>query len=52
MGEALLAMNSAINGKYGQRESALKILIVGAGIGGLSSAIGLRMQGHNVQVRV
>ena len=52
MGEALLAMTSATNGEHGHQDSALKILIVGAGIGGLSAAIGLRMQGHNVQVRV
>jgi hypothetical protein len=45
-GEGLLAMTA------GHGDSPLKILIVGAGIGGLSSAIGLRMQGHSVQVRV
>ena len=29
----------------------LKVLIVGAGIGGLTSAIALRRQGHHVEVR-
>jgi 2-polyprenyl-6-methoxyphenol hydroxylase-like FAD-dependent oxidoreductase len=29
---------------------ALKILVIGAGIGGLTAAIALRNQGHDVQV--
>jgi 2-polyprenyl-6-methoxyphenol hydroxylase-like FAD-dependent oxidoreductase len=29
----------------------LKVLIVGAGIGGLAAAIALRQQGHEVEVR-
>ena len=38
------------NGINGHKETGLKILIIGAGIGGLSSAIGLRKHGHNVHV--
>lgn len=30
--------------------SPLKILIVGGGIGGLTAAIALRKQGHNIEV--
>jgi monoamine oxidase len=30
----------------------LEILVVGAGIGGLTAAIALRNQGHNVQVLI
>lgn len=30
--------------------NGLKVLIVGAGIGGLSAAIALRQQGHDVEV--
>ncbi|KAH7032111.1 hypothetical protein B0J12DRAFT_582955 [Macrophomina phaseolina] len=29
---------------------SLKVLIIGAGIGGLTAAIGLRQQGHNIEV--
>ena len=32
-------------------ETPLKIAIVGAGIGGLTAAIGLRRNGHEVEVR-
>jgi thioredoxin reductase len=31
-------------------ESGLRVGIIGAGIGGLSAAIGLRRAGHNVEV--
>lgn len=29
---------------------SLKVLVIGAGIGGLSAAIALRQQGHQVEV--
>lgn len=34
----------------GNVRSGLKVLIAGAGIGGLTAAIALRQQGHNVEV--
>lgn len=34
-----------------QEHRPLDVIIAGAGIGGLSAAIGLRQAGHNVQVR-
>lgn len=33
-----------------EQKAGLKILIVGAGIGGLTAAIALRKQGHHVQI--
>jgi monoamine oxidase len=51
MAEAVSAATSpVVNGVNGHKQHGFKILIVGAGIGGLSSAIGLRKQGHEVQV--
>lgn len=39
-----------VNGCNGAHEQGLRILIVGAGIGGLTAAIALRKQGHRVLV--
>lgn len=50
MAEVLGANGSVTNG-FHEPESGLKILVVGAGIGGLSAAIGLRQQGHTVHVK-
>ena len=52
MAEVISAVTApAVNGLNGHSQSGLRILIVGAGIGGLSAAIGLRKQGHSVHVR-
>ena len=49
MAEVLGAIVPATNG-FHETQSGLKILVVGAGISGLSAAIGLRQQGHTVEV--
>ena len=38
------------NGTHHEDSRPLKIIVVGAGIAGLSAAIGLRRAGHNVEV--
>jgi len=52
MAETISASSVAVNGYHHPGEkTALKILIVGAGIAGLSAGVGLRQQGHEVHVR-
>ena len=45
-----MAVNGHTNGLPEDSSNGLKIIIVGAGIGGLSAAISLRAQGHDVEV--
>ena len=54
MSNGLSAPTSGVNGldqMNGANSPPLNISIVGAGIGGLTAAIGLRRNGHNVSVR-
>jgi NADPH-dependent 2,4-dienoyl-CoA reductase/sulfur reductase-like enzyme len=41
---------NGVNGIHEEKPTGLKILIVGAGIGGLTAAIALRKNGHEVLV--
>jgi NADPH-dependent 2,4-dienoyl-CoA reductase/sulfur reductase-like enzyme len=43
---------NSVNGIQKEEPTGLKILIVGAGIGGLTAAIALRKNGHEVLVRL
>ena len=48
-------LRAVVNGHdhvNGNGPEPLNIAIVGAGIGGLTAAIGLRRNGHNVSVRI
>lgn len=48
-----MTKSNAISGSEASTEPVpLKIVIVGAGIAGLTAAIGLRRQGHEVHVRL
>lgn len=52
MAETNGAPVGAVNGyHHGDEKPSLKVLVVGAGIAGLSAAIGLRKQGYEVHVR-
>jgi len=46
----MTTISNEINGNSSAMGTGLKVLIVGAGIGGLSAAIVLRQQGHHVEV--
>lgn len=55
VGSAVNGISNILNGRGADGETeqkGLKILIAGAGIGGLTAAIALRQQGHGVQVCV
>lgn len=47
----MAVISNGHNGDEAATHTGLKILVVGAGIGGLSAAIVLRQQGHHVEVR-
>ena len=46
-----MAVNGHTNDVDGAASRNLKVIIIGAGIGGLTAAISLRQQGHDVEVR-
>jgi succinate dehydrogenase/fumarate reductase flavoprotein subunit len=47
-----MSSGAEMNGQKGVSEGdALKVVVIGAGIGGLSAAVFLREQGQNVEVR-
>lgn len=51
MAQESLNGSNLTNGHHSLGEKRpLRVLIIGAGIGGLTAAIGLRRQGHHVEV--
>lgn len=42
--------SNGVNGVSSEEQGPLKVVIIGAGIGALSAAIGLRLEGHEVEV--
>ncbi len=58
--EKCVTLNGDVNGDHGTestlrqpgRQISLRVVIVGAGIGGLTAAIALRRQGHEVVVSI